>query len=198
MKQKFLIAAGLLALGASPAFAFTIPAMKPDMAKAVKQIWTDQMAAEQASTSSTSAAVVDKAALDLPTKIDPTFVKADETLAKAGDMPAKAGERLAAAGPSEPVLQPKLLPAAVAYPACSRTVTDHCIQLYEPGVRAQLAEWNRSAAGTATAMGGPYEPVDTTLAGEMGNAGAAPAAYPPCSRTVTDRCIQLYERGVRR
>ena len=22
--------------------------------------------------------------------------------------------------------------------------------------------------------------------------------YPPCSRTVTDRCIQLYERGVRR
>ena len=21
--------------------------------------------------------------------------------------------------------------------------------------------------------------------------------YPPCSRTVTDRCIQLYERGVR-
>ena len=24
-----------------------------------------------------------------------------------------------------------------------------------------------------------------------------PAAYPPCSRTVTDHCIQLYERGVR-
>ena len=22
--------------------------------------------------------------------------------------------------------------------------------------------------------------------------------YPPCSRTVTDRCIQLYERGVHR
>ena len=33
-----------------------------------------------------------------------------------------------------------------------------------------------------TGMGGPLEEVD----------------YPPCSRTVTDRCIQLYERGVRR
>ncbi len=32
-----------------------------------------------------------------------------------------------------------------------------------------------------TGMGGPLEEVD----------------YPPCSRTVTDRCIQLYERGVR-
>lgn len=25
----------------------------------------------------------------------------------------------------------------------------------------------------------------------------ARGGYPPCSRTVTDRCIQLYERGVR-
>ena len=40
-----------------------------------------------------------------------------------------------------------------------------------------------------TGSGGPIE------------AGAAPAptvgGYPPCSRTVTDRCIQLYERAVR-
>ena len=49
MKQKFLIAAGLLCLGTGPAFAFTIPAMAPDMAKAVKEVWTDQMAAEQPS-----------------------------------------------------------------------------------------------------------------------------------------------------
>ena len=28
-------------------------------------------------------------------------------------------------------------------------------------------------------------------------AQADPAVYPPCSRTVTDHCIQLYERGVR-
>jgi hypothetical protein len=26
--------------------------------------------------------------------------------------------------------------------------------------------------------------------------GPGPGGYPPCSRTVTDRCIQLYERGV--
>src|SRR3954468_24237517 len=47
MKRKTLIAAGLLCLGAGPAMAFTIPAMAPDMAKAVKSVWTDQMAAEQ-------------------------------------------------------------------------------------------------------------------------------------------------------
>jgi hypothetical protein len=35
-------------------------------------------------------------------------------------------------------------------------------------------------------------PPPTTAAG-----AGAPAAYPPCSRTVTDHCIQLYERGVR-
>ena len=51
--------------------------------------------------------------------------------------------------------------------------------------------------------------------GDMNNGGAAPAgstgtgattgpgmaaagALPPCSRTVTDRCTQTYERGVRR
>ncbi len=28
-------------------------------------------------------------------------------------------------------------------------------------------------------------------------AGAAAGDYPPCSRTVTDRCIQLHERGVK-
>ena len=47
--KKTLIAAGLLCLGTSPAFAFTIPAMAPDMAKAVKAVWTDQMAAERPS-----------------------------------------------------------------------------------------------------------------------------------------------------
>src|SRR4051812_17093670 len=49
MNRKTLIAAGLLCLCTSPAFAFTIPEMAPDMAKAVKSIWTDQMAAEKAS-----------------------------------------------------------------------------------------------------------------------------------------------------
>jgi hypothetical protein len=35
-------------------------------------------------------------------------------------------------------------------------------------------------------QGGPFEP------------RAAAGDYPPCSRTVTDSCIQTYERGVRR
>ena len=60
-------------------------------------------------------------------------------------------------------------PATQNYPACDPGPgDDHCIQLYEPGVRAQLAGWNRPTGGLAdgqatTAMGGPYEPVDETM-----------------------------------
>lgn len=35
----------------------------------------------------------------------------------------------------------------------------------------------------ASAVGGPLEPV------------AGDASYPPCSRTITDNCLQTYERG---
>jgi hypothetical protein len=65
-------------------------------------------------------------------------------------------------------------PAAANYPPCSPGPgDDRCIQLYEPGVRAQLASWNAPtgtlADNSATnAVGGPYEPVDTSLAGAMG------------------------------
>ena len=65
-------------------------------------------------------------------------------------------------------------PAAGNYPPCSPGPgDDHCIQLYERGVRAQLAGWDRPtgtlAANSATdAVGGPYQPADTTLAAEMG------------------------------
>lgn len=47
-------------------------------------------------------------------------------------------------------------------------------------------------------------PMGTGMAQPMPNQQAAftprPAAgeYPPCSRTVTDSCVQTYERGVRR
>lgn len=41
----------------------------------------------------------------------------------------------------------------------------------------------------AVGVGGPYEPVETVAVVSSG--------YPPCSRTVTDRCIQLNERAVR-
>jgi hypothetical protein len=57
-------------------------------------------------------------------------------------------------------------PAATNYPPCDPGPgDDRCIQLYEPGVRAQLASWNQSSGGLADgsvtdAMGGPYEPLD--------------------------------------
>jgi hypothetical protein len=94
------------------------------------------------------------------------------------------------------------------YPPCSRTVTDRCIQLYERGVRTpeNLAVNRRLGPGRdgtmlagrepRPALGGPLEEVPMAPA-----MGAAPRiereAYPPCSRTITDRCIQLYERGTR-
>ena len=167
MKQKILIAAGLLCLGTSPAFAFTIPAMAPDMAKAVKSIWTDQMAAEQpkaqsAGTESFGEALAAKpadATVELTAAGDPNL-----------DLSVKPEDGFKS-GPSEAVMETTSIPAAAAYPPCRPGAgDDHCIQLYEPGVRAQLANWNRSAAGSESAMGGPYEPVDTTLAGELGGA----------------------------
>ena len=71
-------------------------------------------------------------------------------------------------GPEEEVSTTSLTPALAAenYPPCSPGPgDDRCIQLYEPGVRAQLASWNHSTGGLAensvtTAMGGPFEPVE--------------------------------------
>jgi hypothetical protein len=75
------------------------------------------------------------------------------------------------------------------YPPCSRTVTDRCIQTYERGVarRDNLArneKVGRDAPGPA--LGGPAEPAPAKYAA---------SDYPPCSRTVTDRCIQTNGRG---
>jgi hypothetical protein len=64
-------------------------------------------------------------------------------------------------------------PATMNYPPCDPGPgDDRCIQLYEPGVRAQLASWNRSTGGlldhqATTAMGGPYEPVETDSSTEL-------------------------------
>jgi len=180
MKRKFLAAAGLLCLGTSPAFAFTIPAMAPDMAKAVKAVWTDQVAAERPSTFETGEAWMGetktpKAQNAAAATFVDTGKSADATVETAAlgdpdlDLSVKPDDVISKSGPSEAVLQPTSTPAAAAYPACRPGAgDDHCIQLYEPGVRAQLAGWNRSASGSDSAMGGPYEPVDTTLAGELG------------------------------
>jgi hypothetical protein len=190
MKRNILIAAGLLCLGTSPAFAFTIPSMKPDMAKAVKEVWTDQMAAEQASLHGAGEAWMGEAkapkiqAADAATFKDAFDSKSAEATTELAalddpdlDLSAKPEGGIAKTGPSEAVMETSSTPAAVAYPACRPGAgDDHCIQLYEPGVRAQLANWDRSASGSESAMGGPYEPVDTTLAGELGGPGTTPAA----------------------
>ncbi len=52
---------------------------------------------------------------------------------------------------------------------------DNCIQLYEGRVRAAYAP--RAAARPA--IGGPIE---------------GPAAYPHCSRVITDECVQHFDR----
>lgn len=70
------------------------------------------------------------------------------------------------------------------YPPCSRTVTDRCIQTRERGVASREnlernVELGRDAPGPA--LGGPAEPPADDYAKND---------YPPCSRTVTDRCIQ--------
>ena len=92
--------------------------------------------------------------------------------------------------------------AGLGNPHCSRTITDRCIQLYERGVRtrANLALNERLGMDDRmAAMGGPYEPTAEPL-GARSEAWprTSRSDYPACSRTVTDRCIQLHERGVRR
>ncbi|HEX8225879.1 MAG TPA: hypothetical protein VF605_18895 [Allosphingosinicella sp.] len=126
---------------------------------------------------------------------------------------AVAGLGLAAAAPprlgGSPFAGP--LGAQGNYPACSKTVTDRCIQLYERGVSsaANLALNERLGRGSAmaaatpsatpTARGGPYEPLRYDPSATRNWTPRASADdYPPCSRLITDRCIQLHERGVRR
>jgi hypothetical protein len=67
-------------------------------------------------------------------------------------------------------------PAAQNYPACRPgRGDDNCIQLYEPGVRQQLASWDQPTGGfagageTQVAMGGPYEPADSATETERLN-----------------------------
>jgi hypothetical protein len=95
------------------------------------------------------------------------------------------------------------------YPACSRTLQDRCIQLYERGVRtSENLAMNRrlgpgrepgtmmAGAPMRPAVGGPL--LEVPMAPVTGPAPRAERdAYPACSRTITDRCIQLYERGLR-
>jgi len=70
-------------------------------------------------------------------------------------------------------------PATTSYPPCDPGPgDDSCIQLYEPGVRAQLASWNRETGGlvdgaATNAMGGPYEPLESDIELAMNGDGVA-------------------------
>lgn len=49
------------------------------------------------------------------------------------------------------------------YPACTASVTDNCVQLYERGVRAALSTWQPTGTtrvGTTSAVGGPFDAAD--------------------------------------
>lgn len=94
-----------------------------------------------------------------------------ETGFSAGETaPADVSDMTGIGGPYEAAdasatLSPRM--AAQNYPACRPgRGDDHCIQLYEPGVRAELASWNQPTGGfagtsdTQVAMGGPYEPAE--------------------------------------
>jgi hypothetical protein len=97
--------------------------------------------------------------------------------------------------------------AAGGYPACSRTITDRCIQLHERGVNSSANLALNTNMGS-TGMGGPEEPMATHSAmhsteGAMNSTAGigGPAeertGYPPCDPGPgDDSCIQLYERGV--
>jgi hypothetical protein len=82
------------------------------------------------------------------------------------------------------------------YPACSRTVTDRCIQLYERGVRSRGNLARNEAMGPERAANfvgrGPAN-MGMARAGAPMQLGRN--EYPQCSASVTDRCIQ---RGHRR
>ena len=106
----------------------------------------------------------------------------DSAAAEPVAMSDKASGQTAMGGPAEEgavttaSLTPR--PATTNYAPCEPGPgDDRCIQLYEPGVRAQLASWNAPTGGLAdhsatTAMGGPYEPVqdhaDASAAAGMG------------------------------
>jgi len=59
------------------------------------------------------------------------------------------------------------------------------------------AGYNQGVTTGTTGSSGSMGSSGTGMSGGMGGT-ASTANYPPCSRTVTDSCVQTYERGVRR
>ena len=84
-------------------------------------------------------------------------------------------------GPYEEVasVQPRLAYADTGgYRPCRGRDDDRCIQLNERSVRVALAR--RARSEPRPAMGGPIE---------------GRSDYPRCSRTLTDECVQRFDRG---
>ena len=124
----------------------------------------------------------DKGILDETASAKLQTASHDSAAAEAVAMSDKTSTQTAMGGPIEEgamttaSLAPR--PATTNYEPCEPGPgDDRCIQLYEPGVRAQLASWNAPTGGLAdhsatTAMGGPYEPVqdhaDASAAAGMG------------------------------
>lgn len=77
------------------------------------------------------------------------------------------------------------------YPTCSATVTDRCIQGNARGAARRDSAARNDAAGNASdqGRGGPAEPAGAK------DVKYAAGDYPPCSSTVTDRCIQTRGSG---
>jgi hypothetical protein len=101
--------------------------------------------------------------------------KAPATLvvAKSNDLPTIVGTEAASASwiaDDQTLAETAPQPAAASYPPCRPGPgDDHCIQLYEPGVRAALASWNPPADTTLAAeLGAPTAPGDASAYTGMG------------------------------
>ena len=83
--------------------------------------------------------------------------------------------------------------AGAGYPPCSATVTDRCIQTNERGVARAARPDRRSGPGgeleSVVAAGPP-----AAAPAKEGSKALAGGSYPPCSATVTDRCVQSERR----
>ena len=159
MKRTYIAATALL-LGTSViawAQIEPVPAGKDPLVATtiiVKPTVAERIAAKEAPMGLTKAVVVD------PETADAGLADTSEAGVGGPVEPVELATTMTAASDLTP------RPATHNYPPCDPGPgDDNCIQLYEPGVRVALASWNQPTGGlldgqAATAMGGPYEPVD--------------------------------------
>ena len=183
--KRYYLAAGALLLGTS-ALAWAAdkssePAADTAVTAESKLGWWSELDTKLAAADLTEkgAGLKTIAAKGATTGVDGPAAEAKLAMADTGDMAAvetkvAMGGKPGATGMGGPLEEGGLTttadltprPATTNYPPCDPGPgDDRCIQLYEPGVRAQLASWNQPTGGLAdhtatTAMGGPYEPVD--------------------------------------